>query len=398
MKIKISSIVPLVTFLMCVLVFNNGTVFMKMMKLLFVGVSVCIIIKRGHINWNRYLTWLLFFVLFCDLSFFWAQSKEYAVSGMMTVSLNSLCLLCMSQFLDDKDSSVHTLYKCVAVAPILRFAVLMCNYGFSVFQGLRIIGADHNGTGMIAGLGVTFSLVLWTKFRRSNKYLALSIINTFIVLFTMSRKALLYLAFPLLIYYVLSGRHPIKRLAKIISVPILIGIGYLMIMKIPFLYNKVGAGIEMMLSFFMNGYGDASAAGRNTRIVQGLNWFNKKPILGYGILNYNYLFKRFDPLIDMVIADNNYIDIAVNLGIVGLLIYFSLHVYTLAKSIKNLHKNNELCFLCSILITLLIRDYGSSSYIYLNSQFYLMFVVVRILTILNCSADKRILLRKNCNE
>ncbi len=398
MKIKISSIVPLVTFLMCVLVFNNGTVFMKMMKLLFVGVSVCIIIKRGHINWNRYLTWLLFFVLFCDLSFFWAQSKEYAVSGMMTVSLNSLCLLCMSQFLDDKDSSVHTLYKCVAVAPILRFAVLMCNYGFSVFQGLRIIGADHNGTGMIAGLGVTFSLVLWTKFRRSNKYLALSIINTFIVLFTMSRKALLYLAFPLLIYYVLSGRHPIKRLAKIISVPILIGIGYLMIMKIPFLYNKVGAGIEMMLSFFMNGYGDASAAGRNTRIVQGLNWFNKKPILGYGILNYNYLFKRFDPLIDMVIADNNYIDIAVNLGIVGLLIYFSLHVYTLAKSIKNLHKNNELCFLCSILITLLICDYGSSSYIYLHSQFYLMFVVVRILTILNCSADKRILLRKNCNE
>jgi len=304
----------------------------------------------------------------------------------------------MSQFLDDKDSSVHTLYKCVAVAPILRFAVLMCNYGFSVFQGLRIIGADHNGTGMIAGLGVTFSLVLWTKFRRSNKYLALSIINTFIVLFTMSRKALLYLAFPLLIYYVLSGRHPIKRLAKIISVPILIGIGYLMIMKIPFLYNKVGAGIEMMLSFFMNGYGDASAAGRNTRIVQGLNWFNKKPILGYGILNYNYLFKRFDPLIDMVIADNNYIDIAVNLGIVGLLIYFSLHVYTLAKSIKNLHKNNELCFLCSILITLLICDYGSSSYIYLHSQFYLMFVVVRILTILNCSADKRILLRKNCNE
>lgn len=398
MKIKISSMVSFITFLVCVLVLNNGTVFMKVMKLLFVGVSVCIIIKRGHINWNRYLTWLLLFALFCNLSFFWAQSKEYAVSGMMTVSLNSLCLLCMSQFLDDKNSSVYTLYKCVAVAPIIKFVVLICNYGFSVFQGLRSIGADHNGTGMIAGLGVTFSLVLWTKRRRSNKYMILSIINMFIVILTMSRKALLYLAFPLLIYYVLSGKQPIKRLAKIISVPILISIGYLMIMKIPFLYNKVGAGIEMMLSFFMNGYGDASAAGRNTRIVQGLRWFNKKPILGYGILNYNYMFKRFDPLMDMVIADNNYIDIAVNLGIVGLLIYFSLHVYTLVKSIKNVHKNNELCFLCSILITLLICDYGSSSYIYLHSQFYLMFVVVRILTILNCSADKRILLRKNCNE
>ena len=219
-------------------------------------------------------------------------------------------------------------------------------------------------------------------------------INVFIVLLTMSRKALLYLTLPLLIYYVLSGRQSVKRFAKMISVPILIGIGWLLIMKIPFLYNKVGSGIEMMMTFFINGYGDASAAGRNTRIVQGIGWFNKKPILGYGIMNYNYLFKQFDPLMDMVIADNNYIDIAVNLGIVGLLMYFSMHVYTLFKSIKNVHNNKELCFLCSILITLIICDYGSSSYIYMHSQFYLMLVVLRILAILNCSADKKIILRK----
>lgn len=395
MKIKISlKVVPLTIFLVCVLALDNGTVFMKAMKLLFVGVVVCLIIKRGYINWNRYLTWLLLFTLLCNLSYFWAQSKEYAISGMMTVSLNSLCLLGMSQFMDNRQKSVNILYECITIAPIIKFALLMCSYGFSVFQGLRNIGADHNGTGMVAGLGVTFAFILLNKNRRDHKYLFIAAINVFIVLLTMSRKALLYLTLPLLIYYVLSGRQSVKRFAKMISVPILIGIGWLLIMKIPFLYNKVGSGIEMMMSFFINGYGDASAAGRNTRIVQGIGWFNKKPILGYGIMNYNYLFKQFDPLMDMVIADNNYIDIAVNLGIVGLLMYFSMHVYTLFKSIKNVHNNKELCFLCSILITLIICDYGSSSYIYMHSQFYLMLVVLRILAILNCSADKKIILRK----
>ena len=376
--------VPLTIFVVCVLALNNGTALMKGMKLLFVITSVFIVIKRGYISWNHYLIWLLLFFIFCNLSFFWAESKEYALRGMMTVSLNSLCLFSMCQLMVDKQyTDNNKLYECIAIAPIIKLVLLICNYGLSVFQGLRNIGADHNGTGMIAGLGVTFSLILLSAKRQKYKYLAIASINIFIVLITMSRKAILYFVLPLLIYYVLSGRQSIRRLVKIISVPLFIGVGWLLIMKIPFLYDKVGFGIERMISFFLNGYGDTSAAGRNTRIVQGLLWFSKRPLVGYGIMNYNYLFKKFVPQTDMVIADNNYIDLAVNLGVVGLLIYFSLYAYTLSKAIKTVHENKELCFLFSLLITLLICDYGSSSYIYLHSQFYLMFIVSRIMTITN---------------
>ena len=71
----------------------------------------------------------------------------------------------------------------------------------------------------------------------------------------------------------------------------------------------------------------------------------------------------------MVIADNNYIDLLVNFGIIGTCLYYLLYIYGFKEWLNIKNKNIlDVALPVSILIMLLVIDYGVSSYLYLHSQ------------------------------
>lgn len=113
--------------------------------------------------------------------------------------------------------------------------------------------------------------------------------------------------------------------------------------------------------------------GRLRRITWGMQWFHEQPFLGHGIGNFKYFYSHYVNKVTMqIVADNNFIDELVNGGIVGFAIYYSMHLVYIWRTLKykkSLKMTASVGF--CILVTLLVGDYGSSSYQYLHSQLYL---------------------------
>lgn len=375
--------VLLMFFLVGMEMFPNGSIASKLLKLFFVFMTLVVNVLYKKFYWTKYFNWVLMMGGIAIISYQWAYSRTIAMDGIKTVLLNSICLLSFFQLICFQDNWKKVVYQAFAIGPCMRLFYLLCIYKGEIFNGLRNIGIEtgYNYVGMIAGLGVIFSILGMVNDKVSKinnpSWGVLGIINIVIVILSMSRKAISYFLIPLAIYYIFSDKDTLKRLKNIFVLLILTYFGYFLILKIPFLYHLVGSGLEELLGFWKNSTGDDSAAGRKTRILWGLSWFYKKPLIGYGVMNFNYLFGSVEKTSDMVVADNNYIELLVSYGIIGFILYYSLFFKTIVVSLFSINNfNSEKILAFGMLVSLLIGDYGSSSYIYLQNQIFLMISVL----------------------
>lgn len=355
------------------IVLDNGTMLSKIGKIIFVVLTCAYILnsKKLSLKYREYYFWEMLIILYSVLSINWSYSHETAFDGLKTVLLNYLCIFLLTQLLAKRDDWFLVISKCIIIFPNLLFIRLLFQYGFSIFTGMRYLNnASYNKAGMFAGLGMAFGIYFYAKTKGSSKKIIYTIIiNSVLLLISLSRKAVLFFSIPIIIVYLLTGKKIMRKFVRIIILIIALVLVGFMIMKIPLLYNYIGRGLERILNYQIEGRGDSSAAGRNTRIQFGIKKFYERPWLGWGLSNYNYLFKSYEENTNMVIADNNYIDLLVNFGIIGTCLYYLLYIYGFKEWLNIKNKNIlDVALPVSILIMLLVIDYGVSSYLYLHSQ------------------------------
>ena len=367
------------------IVFSNGSVIAKVGKMIFAGMSLFYIIgvrKKKSNGWLQLELWLIGYTLYACLSYFWADSKVYALSGIKTILLNSFCVYILIQLLQSNENWKNIVLKSVAICPLFLFIRLFLQYGTIVFNGLRILGTgEHNSAGMYAAIGCFFSVYYILSNKCNNlKWYSIAALDFMIVLLSMSRKAMIYLLVPVILCYLFTGKNISQRIKNFIGLLILVLFVWFAVMNVPVLYRYIGSGLESVLNYFNGGAGDASAAGRNTRIVFGLATFKQKPCFGWGAMNYNKLFGDFQTGMDMVIADNNFIDILVNFGIVGFIVYYSIYARGVVNFVRlRYHDTLNEVMPFAFLMTLLVCDYGVSAYIYLYSQTFIAIATGMIL-------------------
>ena len=381
-KIKIQDFLILF-FLFGMIVFENGKTISKIYKLVFAGLTVLYLGTSGIPKIRLYHTWWIFTVLLLDcLSYNWAFSIETAVQGIKTVALNTFCIALLSLVIWKSKKWKEDIFKGVIFFPLLRFLGVLFEYGFTVFYGLRNITGfrDYNTIAMFAAIGAVFAFYQYRYIRNRNLFMIFGIINLIIVGLSLSRKGVLFLAIPIIILFISESKYMAKTLKNMMITLSVLALMCVIIMSVPALYDMIGKGIEDIVKYIVTGSGDASAAGRNVRILFGLRMIEERPWLGYGIQNYNYFFAISGYITNnMVVADNNYIDVLFNTGIIGLMLYYSIYVISVIKYVRNKNKTilNKLGF--SILITLAICDYGVSAYLYMHSQFFLAISTMLIL-------------------
>lgn len=373
----------LLFFLLSVEMLPNGCVPLKLVKLLFVLLTARFVWKQRAVQLNRYLVWLAGICLLTAVSVFWADSRQYALNGLQTVLLNSLCIFSMVQLIFAVPNWEKTVYSGLAIGPGLRFLYLFLNNGFAVFRGLRSLGTEaggYNSVGMLAGLGVSFAflgLMQEKDAERQRRWRRLILLNLSIMVLSMSRKAIGYLVLPQLLHYIFKDRNSLRRLWNLVLTLVACVLLYNAVMHIPPLYHYIGQGLESLLGFLTDNGSDTSAAGRETRVLWGLYWFKQQPVLGHGSMNYNYLFQLVEPWSAMIVADNNYIELLVNYGVVGLAVYYSLFVRAVIFALRNLKRlMPEEIVITGIMLAMAVGDYGSSSYLYLHSQMLLALTVI----------------------
>jgi len=333
---------------------------------------------KGQIRIRNFsfLAWLLSFIALGAVSILWCLSVKWWLDVLKTLVINFAVLL-LIQCSIDFDFSIDTILECYFIATLVNAFYLITTVDLAQFGkvqlGVNMIeGWNGNGIGFMMAQG---ALIGWYLFPKINGklqkciYLGGVLLFAFLTVYTGSRTAFIVLVAELLLYYTLS--HPTKLVRNIFLSVVAVVAAFYLVMNVEGLYNVLGSRLEGLIALFSGeGKVDTSASIRDVFIENGKRWFLEEPILGYGLNNYKVL--NGPATGRTVYAHNTFIEMAVNLGVVGLVWYYSAYVYLIQKLLKGLKNNQFNVFLLSALIASILSQYGTVSYYGFYQNFLLL--------------------------
>jgi O-antigen ligase len=201
---------------------------------------------------------------------------------------------------------------------------------FLQYTSIYFLGAKadvhSNGVGIIAAIGLIIAVYLYLK----NEKLKCFIINSVLlacVFLTGSRKSIVLTGVG--IFLIILYLYPRKKFRKIMFGMFGILLGFLLIMKVPYLYEIAGSRIENTIDFFLTGKTkEASMSTRNRLVETGLKYFQKRPGTGYGLDNFRMITNR-----SKLYAHNNFVEILFSSGILGFGIYYSKYLWLIFRQV-----------------------------------------------------------------
>lgn len=242
--------------------------------------------------------------------------------------------------------------------------VFLLKQGINYGEDVSRQGGDININiiGMVSGISCSFAFYFY-KYDRTLRWkysmLIFAGVFMFIILLTASRKSLFI---PFLVYSIfkLIGGSNKRALFNILVISLFLFFILWSVLNIPLLYDMIGYRIDG----FLNGYFgeeedvDGSTRTRMELVEFGLIVFYLRPFLGYGINNFRAVHTSYFG--QEIYAHNNYIELLVDLGVVGLVIYYVFYLYLIVKLYqiyKKYHDHLALIFF-AIIIALVIVHYG----------------------------------------
>jgi O-antigen ligase len=274
------------------------------------------------------------------MSFAWADESAAAVGVSLRFALNAVLFLIVF-------TALRTLRQALLVtAAVVAGAVVATLYGLAnmssaVYAG-RLTGAglDPNELASVLVAGVALSAALWVNLRRSpGLQLAAAGAGGFCLLgifMTVSRGGMLALAAVIVAGVVFAGRWRMKVLAA----------GAL-ILAVSFVYFNVIASDEARERISSSTQGESRVPdGRTTIWELGVRMSKANPVTGVGAGNFpnsakDYLLEpgaltRSDQILrsSPQVAHNTYLGVLAELGIVGLTLFLTVIVFSLACCLR----------------------------------------------------------------
>lgn len=290
--------------------------------------------KSIHIGKNVMTVYIAFTWMFATV--FWAQNEHDASVMMKTMwQLFIQFFLTYNLFAKQTDAHDHLL-RSLYISGIVLIGYSMYVYGFSEVisamsgEGAVRLGAEINQENAFGIMNATTVLVAFYYFLYKRKFKIFHVIAVVVsFIFAMSsgsRKALLMvLAGALIMVY---KKYGWKKLYKIVAVVAILAVAFSAAMKLP-MFDTISSRMESATEVVSGeGTGDASARTRLKMIANGWEVFKDRIVTGYGANNYKNVTKF------RTYSHNNFIEILVNFGLFGFVLYYLIYFY----GFKNLWK------------------------------------------------------------
>ncbi len=314
---------------------------------------------RNKINKNQNLTAIVFIFLVGIITLtivsFLANNKEISFRGLEKyVFLFLLFIISTVIFNDSKNFKKNILVFLVLSGTVVSCLGLLNLFGIRIFETPVLSGrwrfistiGNPNMLGefilplSIFSLGLTFSE---TDKKKKFFFGVLFLLNSFIVLFTQSRAVFISYFTALIIFYLIMLKNrksgfQVKRKFHLLIIPTII-ILTLILSLIPLgknksLFSRLKEGIR---------FRDYNTRLRVLHVKTSINMFLEKPfgrgINNYKIENYKYLYKILKTE-DIKIPDrlsffnhphNEYLNVLVETGILGFLLFFGTIVFIIFR-------------------------------------------------------------------
>lgn len=334
---------------------------------------------RDNIRYrNVFYKWSAVFVGFYFCSIAWAANGLLGISLAITVFLNILYCCIVYYMIGSSRRLLRNSINCFLIGSILYYFYLILSTGGQV-------GRDEGTGAAVLTLGNVAAISCVISFYRAffekhykTRYLILLILYFFLIIITGTRKALFLPILSIATFYYLKTTGTRKIAITFISVVLGYGI-ILAVLKIPALYDLIGVRIEGLIAGFSGegkGVADASTLTRLAFIAYGIELIYDRPLLGYGPDSFIYLYGRAHPGTWIAYSHNNFIEIAVSIGIIGLIIYYWIYYKILCVLWKLYKKYNGLQYLIlfSLLIGIVIIHYGWVAFYSMPNNLILTFL------------------------
>ncbi len=338
---------------------------------------------------SKYILWILGFLTYTLIECKFALSYTNAIENWKTVFYIFIINLFIYKVSKYNKSIIPSIAIGVILGATIKACIIYSSYGLFAFLSSRNAdGVSANSIGFYSAISCFLIIIiniLNDKYKTEGKInklflLILFIVNLLAVIMSASRKALIYLIIPLFAYFIIYSKknkiNYFKVMFRIVFSMMVIYFAYLIIMNNEFLYNLIGIRIETMVNGLIgSGTIDASTKTRLSLIESGMEWFKTKPLFGYGLNNYSYLFQQHYKMWNIAYySHNNYVELLVDTGIVGTIIYYIIYFIAFRNIILSKEKIKKI-FL-GILIALLVCDYGMVSYYEPLTQLLLLMIMI----------------------
>lgn len=339
--------------------YDVKTVFLGLQMLAFF-VTFLYVLNNTHCLKNHivlYSVWLLLFAFYGLTSILWASRDNTTVISVtlsvVQVGLIAICILVYTD-LTRKFANLLVSFIVSALALCARFFIMIPSSAWGNaerFSDDTIFGGNYPA--MI--MAYASVLLIWYCFFSGEKRpmghkisaLAMVVLFMFITMLMGTKKSLLIFGVCVLILVLGSAKNPVKLGIRIFAVIGLLVLLYYLMMRVELLYNSIGYRIESMMQIFTGGEADNSTVDRAFYTQDAFRVFFKHPILGVGQDGYRYANAN-----TLTYSHNNYAEVAANLGVIGLFLFYSLHIGILRKCFRVFKRNMlPLCFMVAHLFT-----------------------------------------------
>ena len=309
---------------------SNPIVWWGSIALIFV---VQFIIYGGKLNFpiSKYKIWAALFLMTCMFSLVYSINKNDSINVIKTLIVLALVMIYVESELNDY-YSIEKMMSLYVIGIGITLLYVLLTQDMKQFQ-LAIVGEGNTGRwngndiGMNAAVCVTMIIYLFPRMKSRFiriYYLIIGASSFYLMYWMGSRKTIVF--FVLAICGIILLRQPKKIVRNLIIVICIMTVSWSLVMEVPALYKNVGWRLEALTaSVTGKGTVDSSTLLREKYIKVGKEAFKKSPIIGYGINSYREINKLKTG--HKTYSHNNFIEIAVGIGLMGLITYYWLYAY-----------------------------------------------------------------------
>lgn len=334
----------------------------------FLGWTALSIVSKNTLSLSKYTLWYLGMIGISFVSFIWAS--DVAFDSIYTMIVTLLITLCFVHTINSYEKLELCFRTFVISADVMGILLVVTGQlDFSGVMGERL-GQSITGNANIfsALLMIAVAFASWLFVYKEKKFSKIVYLASFVFLLLLmaisgGRKTVIAVVL-CLVWFILTkdSKTFFKKFKNLIKVILVVLALYFSIMKVPFLYEVIGERFEGLFSMLSGGSSSVSSDKLRQQLIKiGIEGWMQKPVLGHGLDTYKFYNQRITG--HFYYAHNNYVELLYDLGIIGLVLYYSFIVSLAHKLFKGWKNNPPINSMgIGLILLLVIYDFGGISY------------------------------------
>ncbi len=337
-----------------------------------------VLIKRDRIfKLNEIVISYGSFVILTLASSFWALNFDLAAFKAVQLFLILINVFIIYNIIT-KYNLQDSLMRGILLGSFINYVLVLnvIHAPFNVFDQGRAMGTLGNANSL--ALAMVISILVSIMYLRKGKEISKifyyfqyinMLLAIYMIILTASKKGILFGSVLIVIYLILTAKNP-KELLKLGAMSVIVIVVFLNVFKTDELQNSL-TRIEKRFSAFEGQMQRSSSFGSTAERIHfielGWSHFMDKPLFGHGIDNFRVYGGTY--------SHNNYIEILFGVGLVGLLLYYSIFFFLL-KKILNMEDNYLKIILTLVIFNLLMVNMAQVAYGAKLQIYFLLFISI----------------------